>query len=105
MFFIETLKCVLNQNHIYYFCTDKRYIGAEVKLNFSKLNIRLECPYRYKSEIWKLKFIPFVKAIKRFETLFSQHTNYFLVLLNIAKLTNGLFAWIVGKFSALTVLQ
>ena len=45
------------------------------------------------------------KARKRIETLFSQLTEQFLVIRNYAKITNGLFARIIGKISALTVLQ
>ena len=49
--------------------------------------------------------IPFAKARKRIETLFSQLTGQFLVIRNYAKITDGLFARIIGKISALTVLQ
>lgn len=45
------------------------------------------------------------KARKRIETLFSQLTDQFLVIRNYAKITNGLFARIIGKISALTILQ
>ena len=37
--------------------------------------------------------------------LFSQLSDQFLVIRNYAKITNGLFARIIGKISALTVLQ
>ena len=36
---------------------------------------------------------------------FSQLTGQFLVIRNYAKITNGLFARIIGKISALTILQ
>ena len=36
---------------------------------------------------------------------FSQLSGQFLVIRNYAKITNGLFARIIGKISALTVLQ
>ena len=39
------------------------------------------------------------------ETIFSQLTDQFLVIRNYAKITNGLFARIIGKISALTILQ
>jgi len=42
---------------------------------------------------------------KKIETLFSQLTDQFLVIKNYAKITNGLFARIIGKIRALTILQ
>lgn len=85
---------------------DKGYIGADVQLDlFETAHIRLECPYRLNQKNWKPTFIPFAKARKRIETIFSQLTNQFLVIRNYAKITNGLFARIIGKISALTVLQ
>ena len=39
---------------------------------------------------WKPTFIPFAKARKRVETLFSQLTDQFLVIRNYAKETCGL---------------
>ena len=53
----------------------------------------------------KSRRTPFAKARKRIETLFSQLTEQFLIIRNYAKITNGLFARIIGKISALTVLQ
>ena len=50
-------------------------------------------------------FIPFAKARKRVETLFSQLTDQFLVIRNYAKKTCSLFARIVGKVCAMTALQ
>ena len=64
-----------------------------------------ECPYRLNQKDWKPTFIPFAKARKRIETIFSQLTDQFLVIRNYAKITNGLFARIIGKISALTILQ
>ena len=85
---------------------DKGYIGADVQLDlFETAHIRLECPYRLNQKDWKPTFIPFAKARKRIETLFSQLTDQFLVIRNYAKITNGLFARIIGKISALTILQ
>ena len=72
---------------------------------FETAHIRLECPYRLNQKNWKPTFIPFAKARKRIETLFSQLTDQFLVIRNYAKITNGLFARIIGKISALTILQ
>ncbi|WP_287074646.1 transposase [Prevotella sp. LMAG:51] len=85
---------------------DKGYIGADVQLDlFETAHIRLECPYRLNQNDWKPTFIPFAKARKRIETIFSQLTDQFLVIRNYAKITNGLFARIIGKISALTILQ
>lgn len=85
---------------------DKGYIGAEVQLDlFTTANIKLECPYRLNQKNWKPTFVPFAKAMKRIETLFSQLTDQILVIKNDAKETCGLFARIIGKISALTVLQ
>ena len=85
---------------------DKGYIGAEIQLDlFETANIRLECPYRLNQKNWKPTFIPFAKARKRVETLFSQLTDQFLVIRNYAKENCGLFARIVGKVSAMTALQ
>ena len=85
---------------------DKGYIGADVQLDlFETAHIRLECPYRLNQKDWKPTFIPFAKARKRIETIFSQLTDQFLVIRNYAKITNGLFARIIGKISVLTILQ
>ena len=85
---------------------DKGYIGADVQLDlFEAAHIKLECPYRLNQKNWKPTFIPFAKARKRIETLFSQLTDQFLIIRNYAKITNGLFARIISKISALTILQ
>ena len=85
---------------------DKGYIGADVQLDlFETAHIRLECPYRLNQKDWKPTSIPFAKARNRIETIFSQLTDQFLVIRNYAKITNGLFARIIGKISALTILQ
>ena len=39
------------------------------------------------------------------ETLFSQLCDQFMIIRNYAKDTDGLFARIIGKISALTILQ
>ena len=95
--------------HAYHDCSiygDKGYIGADVQLDlFETAHIRLECPYRINQKDWKPTFIPFAKARKRIETIFSQLTDQFLAIRNYAKITNGLFARIIGKISALTILQ
>ena len=94
---------------LYHDCSifaDKGYIGAEIQLDlFETANIRLECPYWLNQKNWKPTFIPFAKARKRVETLFSQLTDQFLLIRNYAKENCGLFARIVGKVSAITALQ
>lgn len=74
-------------------------IGRE---GFAEVSV---CSYRHNQKDWKPTFIPFAKARKRIETLFSQLTDQFLVIRNYAKITNGLFARIIGKISAITILQ
>ena len=82
---------------------DKGYIGADVQLDlFEIAHIRLECPYQLNQKDWRPTFIPFAKARKRIETIFSQLSGQFLVIRNYVKITNGLFARIIGKISALT---
>lgn len=72
---------------------------------FETANIKLECPYRLNPKDWKSTFIPFAKARKRIETLFSQFNDQFLIIRNYAEGTSGLFAKIIGKVSALIALQ
>ena len=85
---------------------DKGYIGADVQLDlFETAHIRLECPYRVNQKDWKPTFIPLAKARKRIETLFSQLAEQFLTIRNYAKITSGLYARIIAKISALTILQ
>ena len=85
---------------------DKGYIGAEMQLDlFTTANIKLECPYWLNQKNWNPTFVPFAKARKIIETLFSQFADQFLVIRNYAKETYGLFARIIGKVSALAALQ
>ena len=95
--------------HTYHDCSiygDKEYIGADVQLDlFETAHIRLKCPYRLNQKDWKPTFVPFAKERKRIETLFSQLTDQFMIIRNYAKITNGLFARIIGKISALAILQ
>ena len=106
---VADLKYMKDVKLTYHDCSiygDEGYIGADIQLDlFETAHIRLECPYRVNQKDWKPTFIPFVKARKRIETLFSQLTDQFLVIRNYAKITNGLFARIISKISALTVLQ
>ena len=57
------------------------------------------------SLIWQPTFLPFAKARKRVETLFSQMVDQFMLCRNYAKQQVGLFARIISKVSALTILQ
>ena len=83
---------------------------------FETVQIHLEVPYRLNQKDWKPTFKPFAKARKRVETLFSQLDDQFmvcrnseadraLVAKNYAKQQVGLFARIISKVSAMTVLQ
>ncbi len=84
----------------------KRYIGIAVQFDlFKTAHIRPECPYRLNQKDWKPTFVPFAKAKKRIETLFSQFTDLFLIIRNYAKIINSLFARNSGKISALIILQ
>ena len=85
---------------------DRGYISASMQLDlFETANIRLECPYRLNQKNWKPQFIPFAKARKRIETVFSQMCDQFMIGRNYAKETVGLFTRIISKISALTILQ
>ena len=85
---------------------NKGYISAEVQLDlFEIANIRLEWPYRLNQKNRKPTLIPFAKARKRVETLFSQLADQFLLIRNYAKENCGLFARVVGKISAMITLQ
>ena len=85
---------------------DKGYLCASVQLDlFETANIRLEVPYRLNQKNWKPTFAPFAKARKRVETLFSQMVDQFKLCRNYAKQQVGLFARVISKISAITVLQ
>ena len=78
----------------------------EVQLDlFEMANIRLEWPYRLNQKNRKPTLIPFAKARKRVEILFSQLVDQFLLIRNYAKETCGLFARVVGTISVMTALQ
>ena len=85
---------------------DKGYLKAALQLDlFETVQIHLEVPYRLNQKDWKPTFKPFAKARKRVETLFSQLDDQFMVCRNYAKQQVGLFARIISKVSAMTVLQ
>lgn len=85
---------------------DRGDISAEVQLDlFETAHIQLEVSYRTNQKKWKPTFVSFAKARKRIETLFSQLYDQFMIIRNYAKDTQGLFTRIIGKISALTILQ
>lgn len=85
---------------------DKGYLKASLQLDlFETVQIHLEVPYCLNQKDWKPTFKPFAKARKRVETLFSQLDDQFMVCRNYAKQQVGLFARIISKVSAMTVLQ
>ena len=85
---------------------DKGYLSTSVQLDlFETSEIRLEVPYRSNQKNWQPTFPPFAKARKRVETLFSQMVDQFMLCRNYAKQQVGLFARIISKVSALTILQ
>ncbi len=101
--YLEDIKTEYNN------CTvigDKGYINVEIQLDlFETVNISFEVPYRSNLKDWKPTFTPFTKFRKRIETLFSQLCDQFMIVRNYAKDTEGLFTRIIGKISALTILQ
>ena len=51
---------------------DRGYISKDIQLDlFETTHIKLEYPYRLNQKDWKAQFIPFAKARKRIETIFS----------------------------------
>lgn len=85
---------------------DRGYISKVVQLDlFESVNIQLDVPYRLNQKDWKPQFIPFAKARKRIETVFSQLNDQFMLLRNYATKTKGVFTRIIGKISAYTFLQ
>lgn len=93
----EQHKVVCNQ-HLHAECSGSATISLEVRQKSIKYS-------QYLTSFCLRTHIPFAKARKRIETIFSQLTDQFLVIRNYAKITNGLFARIIGKISALTILQ
>ena len=85
---------------------DRWYTSAAVQLDlFGTAKIRMEVPYRINPKNWRPIFVPFAKARKRIETVFSQLCDQFMIVRNYAKQTKGLLTGIVSKISALTILQ
>ena len=79
---VADLHYMKDVKHTYHDCSIygyKGYIGADVQLDlFETAHIRLECPYQLNQKDWKPTFIPFAKARKRIETIFSQLTEQFI---------------------------
>jgi hypothetical protein len=65
----------------------------------------MEVTYRLNQKDWNTTFIPFAKAGKRIETVFSQLCDQLMIIRNYAKQTEGLFIRIISKITALTILQ
>ena len=85
---------------------DRGYISAQMQLDlFETAHIRLEVPYRGNQKNRKPTYPAFAKVRKRIETLFSQLCDQFMITRNYAKDTDGFFTRIIGKISALTILQ
>ena len=102
-YWLQDLKYEYQQSTI---IGDKGYLKAALQLDlFETVQIHLEVPYRLNQKNWRPTFKPFAKARKRVETLFSQLDDQFMVCRNYAKQQVGLFARIISKVSAMTVLQ
>lgn len=103
---INYLKDVKYELHDCSVFGDRGYISASMQLDlFETANIRLEVPYRLNQKNWTHIFKPFAKARKRIETVFSQLNDQFMLMRNYAKQPDGLFARVISKISALTILQ
>lgn len=72
---------------------------------FKIARIELSVPYRSNQKIYKPVFEPFAKARKRMEIVLSQLDDQFMSVRNYAKQQAGLFARVLAKISAMTVLQ
>ncbi len=87
-----TLSCSTNEKGLYHISAP----AGDYTIVFSSVGFeKHEAKVRIKSH----------ERAKLIETIFSQLTDQFLVIRNYAKITNGLFARIIGKISALTILQ
>ncbi|MCH3992309.1 MAG: IS982 family transposase [Prevotella sp.] len=106
---VHDINYLQDVRQVYHDCNiigDKGYLSADIQLDlFETAHIRLECPYRKNQKDRKPIFVPFAKARKRIETIFSQLTDQFMIIRNYAKETDGLFTRIIGKISAQTFLQ
>src|SRR5574344_1851169 len=78
---INYLKDVRYEYHDCSIFGNRGYISASMQLDlFESSNIRREVPYRLNQKDWKPTFIPFAKARKRIETLFSQMCDQFMMI-------------------------
>jgi hypothetical protein len=106
---VHDINYLQDVRQVYHDCNiigDKGYLSADIQLDlFEMAHIRLECPYRKNQKDRKPIFVPFAKARKRIETIFSQLTDQFMIIRNYAKETDGLFARVIGKISAQTFLK
>ena len=68
-------------------------------------NIRLDVPYRLNQKNWKPSIVPFAKARKCVETLFSQMVDQFMICCNYAKQQVELFTRVISKVNPIIVVQ
>lgn len=106
---VHDIKYLQDVKYEYHDCSilgDRGYIGTEVQIDlFETANIRLEVPYRLNQKNRQPVFLPFAKARKRIETVFSQIDDQFMMIRNYAKDVRGLFTRVLSKISAFTFLQ
>lgn len=106
---VHNIRYLNDVKYEYHDCSifgDRGYISASMQLDlFKTANIKLEVLYGLNQKNWKPIFIPFSKARKRIETVFSEMSDQFMIERNYAKETKVLFIRIIGKISALTTLQ
>ena len=85
---------------------DKGYLSQTIQLDlFQTVNIRLETPKKANQKDYKPQPYIFRKSRKRIETLFSQLFDQFRIRNNYAKTFEGFKSRILGKITALTLIQ
>lgn len=85
---------------------DKGYLSQTIQLDlFNEVNIELETPKRKNQKDYKPQFYQFKKYRKRFETLFSQLCDQFMIRRNYAKTFEGFKTRILAKITTLTTIQ
>jgi len=85
---------------------DKGYLSTEYQADlFTTSNITLSVPMRQKQSNYQ----PYSKSArhyrKRIETLFSQLEGQFMMARNFAKTLWGLYARVISKITAITIIQ
>jgi len=98
---INYLQKVKTEYHDSNMFGDREYIGKEIRLDLPETaKIKMHCPYGFNQNDREPQFVPFAKARKRIETVFSQLNAQFLLIRNDAKETEGMFARAIGNISA-----